>query len=73
MLIVLPSLVSGAGLAFIIVAIWVDPTWVRNLCLSLGIALLWLDLFVTMAIFRRSFRNIDRRIRRIEARLEEPP
>lgn len=70
MLIVLPSLVSGVGITLLLVGIWVDETWVRNLCLSLGIVLLWLDLFVTMAIFRRSVRNIDRRLRSIDTRLE---
>jgi hypothetical protein len=69
-LIVLPSLVSGVGITLLLVGIWVDETWVRNLCLSLGIVLLWLDLFVTMAIFRRSVRNIDRRLRSIDTRLE---
>jgi hypothetical protein len=39
--------------------------------LPLGGLLLWLDFFITMAIFRRSVRSIDRRLRRIEADLHE--
>jgi hypothetical protein len=69
-LIVLPSLVSGAGVGFILVAIFVDNYWVRSVCLAVGVVLLWLDFFITMAIFRRSIRAIDRRIKRIEDRLQ---
>ena len=69
MLIVLPSLVSGLGVAFILVAVFVDNNLVRNISLSLGVVLLWLDFFITMAIFRRTVRSIDRRLRRIEADL----
>jgi len=68
-LIVLPSLVSGLGVAFILVAVFVDNNLVRNISLSLGVVLLWLDFFITMAIFRRTVRSIDRRLRRIEADL----
>ena len=70
MLIVLPSLVSGAGVGFILVGIFFDNYWVRAVCLSVGVVLLWLDFFITMAIFRRSIRAIDRRIRRIEEHLQ---
>ena len=66
MLIVLPSLVSGAGVALILVAIFVDQSLVRGICLSAGVVLLWADFFVTMAIFRRTVRSIDRRLDRLE-------
>ena len=36
-------------------------------CVSLGALLLWLDFFITMAIFRRTVRSIDGRLRRIES------
>lgn len=66
MLIVLPSLVSGVGVAFILAAILVNNTILRDVFLCLGVVLLWLDFFVTMAIFRHSIRSIDRRLNRIE-------
>lgn len=70
-LVVVPSLISGAGLAFVLVALVVDHAIVRPLFLALGVTLMWLDFFVTMAIFRYYVRSIDRRLRRIEARLPE--
>ncbi|GAB4328670.1 MAG: hypothetical protein Kow0010_12670 [Dehalococcoidia bacterium] len=73
MLIVLPSLVSGVGVAFILVAILVDQSIVRDVALVLGAFLLWLDFFVTMAIFRYSMRNMDRRLRHIEAAITDTP
>lgn len=66
MLIVLPSLVSGVGVAFILAAILVNNTILRDVFLCLGVVLLWLDFFVTMAIFRHSIRSIDRRLNRLE-------
>jgi hypothetical protein len=68
-LIVVPSIVSGMGVAFILVAVLVDQQVVRDIFLSLGVILLWLDFFITMAIFRYTVRSIDRRLRAIEERL----
>lgn len=68
MLIVLPSLVSGIGVAFILAGIFIDPTLARNICFAVGATLLWLDFFISMAILRRSIRSIDARLRRIEER-----
>jgi hypothetical protein len=70
-LIVLPSLVSGVGLAFVLLGVFIDHEVLHKVFLSLGGLLLWLDFFITMAIFRRSVRSIDRRLRRIEADLHE--
>ncbi len=69
MLIVLPSIVSGIGVILILLGIVVDDTVVRDLALSMGVILLWLDFFITMAIFRRTVRDIDGRLKRIEDRL----
>lgn len=66
MLIVLPSLVSGVGVAFILAAILVNNTILRDVFLCAGVVLLWLDFFVTMAIFRHSIRSIDRRLNSME-------
>jgi hypothetical protein len=68
---VLPSIVSGIGVALVLLGIFIDAGAVRDVCLGVGVALLWLDFFITMAIFRRTVRNIDSRLRRIESRL--PP
>lgn len=68
-LIVLPSIVSGAGVILILLAIIIDQDVVRAVCLSLGVILLWLDFFITMAIFRHTVREIDDRLKRIEERL----
>ncbi|HMS58200.1 MAG TPA: hypothetical protein PKA49_05040 [Tepidiformaceae bacterium] len=67
MLIVLPSIVSGIGLAFVLAAILVNQQILRDVFLCLGASMLWADFFVTMAIFRHSMRDIERRLRRIEA------
>ena len=67
MLIVLPSIVSGIGLAFVLAAILVNQQILQDIFLCLGASMLWADFFVTMAIFRHSMRDIDRRLRRIEA------
>jgi hypothetical protein len=65
-LIVLPSVVSGIGVAFILAGIFIDHELIRGIFLSIGVMLLWLDFFITMAIFRFSLRSIDRRLRRME-------
>ncbi|HEY5475725.1 MAG TPA: hypothetical protein VIK11_03325 [Tepidiformaceae bacterium] len=67
-LVVLPSLVSGVGVIFILVAIIFDAAVVRAVCLSIGVVLLWLDFFITMAIFRYTVRSIDRRLGDLERR-----
>ena len=68
-LVVLPSIVSGIGVALVLAGIFVQQTLVRDVFLALGVLLLWLDFFITMAIFRRTVRDIDRRLERIESRL----
>lgn len=73
MLIVLPSIVSAIGVAFVVVGVVVDHEIVRAVFLSVGMLLLWMDIFLTMAIMRRALRNIDRRLRRIEATLNTTP
>ena len=70
-LVVLPSIVSGIGVMLVLVGIFVDQRWVRDICLSVGVLLLWLDFFITMAIFRRTVRDIDHRLRVIETRLPD--
>ncbi len=67
-LVVLPSLVSGVGVIFILLAIIFDATVVRAVCLSIGVVLLWLDFFITMAIFRYTVRSIDRRLDELQHR-----
>jgi hypothetical protein len=68
-LVVLPSIVSGVGVALVFLGIIIEDTLIRDICLALGVLLLWLDFFITMAIFRRTVRNIDRRLERIESHL----
>ena len=68
-LVVLPSIVSGVGLVLVLIGIFVDQTLVRDVCLAAGVLLLWLDFFITMAIFRRTVRDIDHRLRSIDTRL----
>ena len=68
-LVVLPSIVSGIGVALVLLGIFIDAGLVRDVCLGVGVLLLWLDFFITMAIFRRTVRDIDARLRRIDARL----
>lgn len=53
-------------MAFILAAILVNNTILRDVFLCAGVVLLWLDFFVTMAIFRHSIRSIDRRLNGIE-------
>lgn len=69
MLIVLPSIVSGLGVAFILGAVLVNQRVVQDVFLCVGVILLWLDFFITMAILRHALRSIDRRLRRLEARI----
>jgi hypothetical protein len=67
-LIVLPSLVSGVGVGFILAAILVNQQVLQDIFLCLGVALLWADFFITMAIFRGTIRSIEARLRSIEER-----
>lgn len=66
MLIVLPSIVSGIGVAFILAAVLVNQRVVQDIFLCVGVGMLWADFFVTMAILRHALRSVDRRLRRIE-------
>ena len=66
MLIVLPSIVSGIGVAFLLAGIFIDQSILQPLFVSIGALLLWLDFFITMAIFRFTVRDIDRRLGAIE-------
>jgi hypothetical protein len=70
-LIVLPSVVSGIGIAFVVTGVLVDHEILRGVFLSVGLFLLWLDVFLTMAVMRRVLRSVDRRLRRIEASIAE--
>ncbi len=69
MWIVLPSVISAIGIAFVVVGVVVSHDIIRAIFLSIGMLLLWLDIFLTMALGRRALRNIDRRLRRMEAKL----
>jgi len=69
MLIVLPSIVSGIGLAFVLAAILVNNQILQDAFFCIGASMLWADFFVTMAIFRHSMRSLDQRLARLEARL----
>ena len=69
MLIVLPSIISAIGVAFVVVGVVVSQEIVRAIFLSIGLLLLWFDVFLTLAFVRRALRNIDRRMRRMEAHL----
>jgi hypothetical protein len=68
-LIVVPSLISGVGLAFILVSYLSNNQIVTDVFFVMGAILLFLDFFITMAIFRYTVRNIDLRLRRIESAL----
>ena len=70
-LVVLPSIVSGIGVVLVLIGIFVDQRWVRDVSLAAGVLLLWSDFFITMAIFRRTVRDIDHRLRVIERRLSD--
>lgn len=69
-LIVVPSLLSGAGLVLILVAIFLDRGVAQDVLLAVGFIALWLDFFTTMAIFRYSLRSMSRRLRNIELNLD---
>jgi hypothetical protein len=69
-MIVVPSLLSGAGLVLILVAIFLDNELAQKILLAIGVVALWLDFFTTMAIFRYSIRSINRRLRVIESSVE---
>jgi hypothetical protein len=71
MLIVLPSIISAIGVGFVVTAVLVDQSIIRGVFLSLGLLLLWLDVFLTMALMRRALRSIDRRLRGIEGQIAE--
>jgi len=66
MLIVVPSLVSAVGVSFLLAAIFVNHQLLREIFLAVAVILIWLDLFITMTLIRRSLRNMDRRLRGIE-------
>lgn len=65
-LIVVPSLISAAGLVFILVSYLSNNQIVTDVFFVLGAILLFLDFFITMAIFRFTVRNIDARLSHIE-------
>ncbi len=66
MQIVLPSIVSGIGVVLLLIGIFVDQSVVRVVGISVGALLLWLDFFITMAIFRYHVRAINARLARLE-------
>lgn len=68
-LIVVPSLVSGLGVACLLVAFLANNQVLQDVFLCLGAVLLWVDFFITMAIFRSTVRHIEGRLQRIEERL----
>ncbi|MDE2934654.1 MAG: hypothetical protein OXS47_12425 [Chloroflexota bacterium] len=70
-LIVVPSLLSGVGIAFILAAILVNHQIIQDAFMIVGAVMLWFDFFVTMAIIRYSLRSLDRRIAVIEERGED--
>ena len=69
-LIVVPSLLSGVGIGFILAAILVDHQIIQDIFMIIGAVMLWFDFFVTMAIIRYSLRSLDRRIGALEKRGE---
>ncbi len=70
-LIVVPSLLSGVGIAFILAAILVNHQIIQDAFMIVGAVMLWFDFFVTMAIIRYSLRSLDRRIAVLEERAED--
>ena len=70
MQIVLPSFVSGIGVVFLLLGIFIDQAVVRIVFVTLGAVLMWLDFFITMAIFRYNVRDINRRLRKLEEEVE---
>ena len=71
MQIVLPSFVSGIGVVFLLLGIFIDQAVVRIVFITLGAVLMWLDFFITMAIFRYNMRDINRRLRKLEEEVQE--
>ncbi len=71
MQIVLPSFVSGIGVVFLLLGIFIDQAVVRIVFGTLGAVLMWLDFFITMAIFRYNMRDINRRLRKLEEDMQE--
>ncbi|MCH2655952.1 MAG: hypothetical protein MKZ84_00075 [Dehalococcoidia bacterium] len=65
-LIVVPSLLSGAGLAFLLVAFLVNNLLVRDFFLIFGAVFLWFDFFFSMAVIRYTLRSLDARVSNIE-------
>jgi len=72
-LIVLPSIVSAIGVGFVVAGVVVTHEILRAIFLSVGLLLLWFDVFLTLAVMRRAMRNVDRRLKRIEAFLYRDP
>ncbi len=70
-LIVVPSLLSGVGIAFILAAIMVNHQIIKDVFIIIGAIMLWFDFFVTMAIIRYSLRSLDRRIAVLEERRDD--
>ena len=70
-LIVVPALLSGVGIAFILAAIMVNHEIIQNAFMIVGAVMLWFDFFVTMAIIRYSLRSLDRRLSVLEKRGED--
>ena len=68
MLIVVPSLLSGAGLGFILAAVLANNQVVQDIFVILGAIMLWFDFFVTMAVIRYSLRSLDRRMDALDSR-----
>ncbi len=69
-LIVVPSLLSGVGLAFILAAFLLHNQVIRDVFVVTGAIMLWFDFFVTMAIIRYSLRSLDRRVESLERHRE---
>ncbi len=65
-LIVVPSLLSGAGLAFLLVAFLINNLLVRDIFLIFGAVFLWFDFFFSMAVIRYTLRSLDYRVSNIE-------
>ena len=65
-LIVVPSLLSGAGLAFLLVAFLINNLLVRDIFLVIGAVFLWFDFFFSMAVIRYTLRSLDIRVANLE-------
>ena len=71
MLIIVPSIISAIGVAFVVVGVVVSQEIIRAVFLSVGLLLLWTDVFLTMAVMRRVMRSVERRLRSIEEQLAD--